>query len=69
MINIVNIRPHFITDKNGIRKVSYYQVDFKTKKENIQIYGTMNYAGDISDISAIQGKILYELKNIIGNNQ
>ena len=64
MIDIVNIRPHFITDKNGIRKVSYYQVDFKTKKDHLEINGSIDYTGDISDFSAIQGKIAYELKNI-----
>ena len=64
MIKIVSIRPQFITDKNNITSVLYWKVDFKIKQDHLQIYGTIDYQSEILNISAIQGKILYELKNM-----
>jgi len=63
MIKIISIRPQFITDKNNITSVLYWKVDFKIKQDHLQIYGTIDYTGELN-LSAIQGKILYELKNI-----
>ena len=65
MIKIVSIRPQFITDKDEIEKVKFYQVDFKLNNGRLSLFGTIDYQSEILNISAIQGKILYELKNIL----
>ena len=67
MLTLTNITPRYKIDKDCIRKVSHYLVDFtitkKNKGEVLILSGQITYRGEL-DIFSIQGKIAYELKNI-----
>ena len=69
MIKIESIAPQYNIDKDNQVEVSHYLVDFNITKKNkgevLRLSGQITYHGELSDISSIQGKILYELKNIL----
>ena len=69
MLKITNIAPQYKIDKDNQVEVSHYLVDFKITKKNkgevLSLWGQISYHGELSDISSVEGKILFELKNIL----
>ena len=69
MVKITNIAPQYKIDKDNQVEISHYLVDFtitkKNKGEVLRLSGQMSYNNEILNLTAIQGKILYELKNIL----
>lgn len=69
MLRITNIAPQHKIDRNNQVEISHYLVDFKIRKsikgETFRLSGQMSLHTDTLDISAIRGKILYYLKNIL----
>lgn len=70
MLKITNIAPQYKIDENNHIEISHYLVDFeickKNKGEILRLSGQISLHTDVLDLSAIQGKILFELKTILG---
>ena len=68
MLKITNITPEYVIDQDGRSSISHYLIDFritkKNKGETLRLTGQITYSNEILDLSAISGKILFELKNI-----
>lgn len=72
MITLTSIAPQYKIDKDNQVEISHYLVDFKITKKNkgevLKLSGQMSYNSEILNLSAIQGKILFELKNILNGS-
>jgi len=66
MIKIESIAPQYNIDKDN--QITHFLVDFKITKPKggiLRLYGQISYHSEILNLTAIEGKILYELKNIL----
>ena len=62
---IINIQPKYKINLDNSIEIGHYIVEFSIKDKDtlFEVSGKIVHRGEL-DISAIQGKILYELKNL-----